>query len=62
MWIWALIGVVITLMAYLGSTQPQPRKKTKTTIFINGHIIDNDLDELEEWDLQDHLEELEEEG
>lgn len=70
MWIWALIGAVITLIACFGSTQPQPKGKTKTTITMNGHRrivivngrqVEDELDELEEWDLQDHLEELEEE-
>jgi len=61
MWIWVLIGVVISLMACFGSTQPQPRKKTKTTIIMNGHRTIHPDDELDDWDGQDQLEELEEE-
>lgn len=76
MWVWVIVGGLIALMCCLASltqyqpSQYQPRKQTKTTITMNGHrsivIVDgrqveDELDELEEWDLQDHLEELEEE-
>jgi len=61
LWICAILGAVIALIACIGSTQPQPRKQTKTTIIMNDRIIDDELDDLDDWDSQDQLEELEEE-
>ena len=49
MWIWMVIGAVIGLILYIGSLDSSPAKRETT------------LTELDDWDGQSQLEELEEE-
>ena len=57
MLIWALIGAAIGLFGFIASLSTS-EKHTETLVSVGGQ----ELDDLEEWDIQDHLEELEEEG
>ncbi len=56
MLIWALIGAAIGLFGFIASLSTS-EKHTETLVSVGGQ----ELDDLEEWDIQDHLEELEEE-
>ena len=49
MWIWLIAGIILGIISLL----PEPSDDVETVVSL--------LDELEEWDLQDHIEELEDE-
>jgi len=49
MWIWLILGIILGVIMLL----PVPSTDVDSGVSL--------LDELEEWDLQDHIEELEDE-
>lgn len=56
MWIWAILGLILGLIYCIPATYEAPSNEIKTV--TTPISVDEWLDELEEWDIQDHIEEF----
>ena len=59
MWIWICLiaGIILGIISLLPESHMQP----STDIEVEATVSVSFLDELEDWDLEDHIEELEDE-
>ncbi len=62
MWLWfcVIVGLILGVVCCIPENYQAPSDEIKVET-IRGAISFDELLELEEWDLQDHLDELEEE-
>jgi len=57
MWIWVIAGIILSLIILL----PESHDKSSTDIEIDATTAISFIDELDDWDIEDQIEELEEE-
>lgn len=57
MWIWVIAGIILSLIILL----PESHNKSSTDIEIGASAEISFIDELDDWDIEDHIEELEDE-
>jgi len=56
MWIWLILGIILGICLIIPKGYGQPSVRVETTTTVTSIV-----DELEEWDIQDHSEERAEE-
>lgn len=57
MWIWFIVGIILILIILL----PDSHNKSSTDIEIDTTATMSFIDELDDWDIENHIEELEDE-